>query len=121
LLQFPLKLFLSFLFNVFFNLSLDELAFKHFVLNSFNDFHFELVKLVVDDALILHFLFVLLQQLHPHLLVVLLHLDLLQFLPLLLNLLLDLLLLLSQLQLHLSFLHCVAQKHFAVKGLNNVL
>ena len=109
LLELPLKLFLTFFFDVFLDLSLNELSLKHFVLNTFYYLHFKLVKLVVYYALVFHFLFVLLQQLHPDFLIVLLHLDLLQLLPLLLDLLLDLLLLLSELQLHLPLLHGVAQ------------
>lgn len=94
LLEFPLKLFLSFFFDVFFYLSFDKLALKHFVLNTLYNLHFKLVELVVDYALVFHFLFILLQQLGPNFLIVFVHLDLLQLLPLLLDLLLDLLLLL---------------------------
>ena len=66
------------------------------------------MQLVVNNLLVGHLLFVLVQELLSHFVIVLFHLHLLEFIPLNLDLLLDLSLSLFQLELHVPLLHGVA-------------
>ena len=119
--QSSLALFLLFLFQLLLDLSLDQFALKLFVLDSLDNTHLEVSKLVGDILLVFHFLFVFQSEFFPDLLVVLLHLLFFKVLPLLLNILGHLLLFLVDLLLELPFLLDVGHKHLGLESLNLVL
>lgn len=81
---------LFFSFEVLFCLTLDELAFKHFLLNLLNVAKFEVLELVAQVFSVLLSQFILFLKLGSHLFVVFLHLGLFNFFPVLLNFTIDL-------------------------------
>lgn len=107
--------------EVLLSLALDELSLEHLLLEALNIIQFEFLKLVRDSlgvgdlVLVLHF------ELSLHLLVVLLHLVLLHFMPVVVDLLLNLSLSVLQSFLGLLFVVDVAHHHLGLEGLDLVL
>ena len=117
----PGNLFLFLSFKIFFNLSLDKFTFKKLLLDLFDVTQFERFKLITDVLWVLLSEVILLLELLFHLFVILDHLLFFNFLPVFLNLIIDLLLPVLKSFLCLLLLSDVTKEHFWFQGLNHVL
>ena len=107
--------------QVLFDLSLDELALQHLLFERLDEVEFEVLELLANILRICLLQLVLLLELSAHLLIVLGHLLLLNFFPVLGDVALDLLLALNLDLLGLLLVGDVAHEHFALQGLHHVL
>ena len=110
-----------FAFQVLLDLTLDQLAFKHLFLQSFDVGNLELFELVADGFGVLHLLVVLAFELLTHFLVVLSHFLLLEVFPVLIDLLLDGFLAGFELTLSSLLVHHVREQHLRLERLHHVL
>ena len=110
-----------FAFQVLLDLTLDQLAFKHLFLQSFDVGNLELFELVADGFGVLHLLVVLAFELLTHFLVVLSHFLLFEVFPVLIDLLLDGFLAGFELTLSSLLVHHVREQHLRLERLHHVL
>ena len=101
-------------FQVLFDLSLDELALQHLLFERLDEVEFEVLKLLTNILSICLLQLVLLLELSAHLFIVLGHLLLLNFFPVLGDVAIDLLLALNLDLLGLLLVGDVAHEHLAL-------
>ena len=107
--------------QILFSLTLDQLTFKHFLLELLDVVELEVLQLVTDVLGISQLHLVLLFELCAHLLIILGHLLLLDLFPMLFNLFVDLLLLVSHLLLGLLLVCHITHEHLSFEGHHHVL
>ena len=110
-----------FAFQVLLDLTLDQLAFKHLFLQSFDVGNLELFELVADGFSVLHLLVVLAFELLTHFLIILSHFLLFEVFPVLIDLLLDGFLAGFELTLSSLLVHHVREQHLRLERLHHVL
>lgn len=107
--------------QVVLHLAFDQLALEHLLLKVLYEVKFEFVELIRDGLGVFHLLVVLFFKLLAHAKVVLLHLLLLELLPMLVDLFLNAGLAGLESFLGVLFVHDVAEQHLGLKSLDHVL
>lgn len=107
--------------QVLLSLAFDKFALEHVLFQRLDVVDLEFLELVTDGLSIFHLFVVLTFELGTHLGVVLLHLLLLEFLPVFCDILLDGVFASSVLTLGVLLLHHIRNQHLRLEGLNHVL